>query len=95
MSHEIQAGTTVPDETATKPLSASGGILLPVVSCSTMDKHVIQSLQQMDGVKPPCTKQRQDKENSVALLFVFLNMPILYFCIPENSTDMQEKYKAS
>lgn len=60
-----------------------------------MDKHVIQSLQQMDGVNPPCTKERQDKAKSVALLFVFLNIPILYFDISENSTDMQEKYKAS
>lgn len=60
-----------------------------------MDKHVIQSLQQMDGIKPPRTKERQDKANSVALVFVLLNIPILYFDISENSTDMQEKYKAS
>lgn len=60
-----------------------------------MDKHVIQSLQQMDGIKPPCSKERQDKAKSVALLFVFLNIPILYFDISENSTDMQGKYKAS
>lgn len=60
-----------------------------------MDKHVIQSLQQMDGIKPPCTKERQDKANSVAVVCVLLNIPILYFNILENSTDMQEKYKAS
>lgn len=60
-----------------------------------MDKHVIQSLQQMDGIKPPCTKERQDKAKSVALLFVFLNILISYFDISENSADMQAKYKAS
>lgn len=53
-----------------------------------MDKHVIQSLQQMDGIKPPCTKERQDKAKSEALVFVFLNVPILYFDISENLTDV-------
>lgn len=38
----------------------------------------------MDGIKPPRTKERQDKANSVALVFVLLNVPILYFDISEN-----------
>lgn len=40
----------MPDETATKTLSASLGILLCIVSALLMDKDVIQSLQQMDGM---------------------------------------------
>lgn len=52
-----------------------------------MDKDVIQSLQQMDGINLQCTKQRQDKAKSVALFFVFLNTTIFYFDIEENSIE--------